>query len=201
MLKIIFSLVTFAFVVWLPIVIFVFLNRYKPAKPTPDPKVLTSVAYQRFGKGSLSHFSYYLEGESAVAIHSIRDIFEWLIGCEYVPDLKLFNDPDLWQHPVEFETKRQGDCEDHCLWAWRKLHDLEIDAEFVVGKIAQKSGSWGDHTWILLKNGQGEHIIETTAKRIDQFMIPASRAQRLYLPYYSMDTKLRSYAYRHPQKK
>lgn len=201
MLKIILSLATFAVVVWLPIIIYMFLNREKPVQLIQEPKRAVTVAHQYFGKGSITHFRYYLEGESAVTIKSIRDICEWLIGCEYVSDLVLFDHPDLWQHPVDFEANRKGDCEDHCLWAWRKLHDLEIDAEFVVGKIAQKSGSWGDHTWILFKNGQVEHIMETTAKRMDQFMVPDLRAKKLYQPYYSIDTKLRSYAFRRIQEK
>jgi len=201
MLKILLSLVTFTAVVWLPIIIYVFLNRKKPVQLTQEPKRAVTVAHQHFGKGSTAHFGHYLEGESIVMVNSIRDICEWLIGCEYVSDHELFNLPDLWQHPVDFEANRKGDCEDHCLWAWRKFHDLWIEAEFVVGKIAQKSGIWNDHTWILLKNGQVEHIMETTAKRMDQFIIPDSRAKVLYLPYYSMDTKLRSYVYRRTQKK
>jgi predicted transglutaminase-like cysteine proteinase len=199
MLKIIFSLTAFAAVIWLPIIIYVFLERTKPAKSKSKPKVAASVAHQYFGKGSVSHFSHYLQGDSKVAVNSIRDIFEWLLGCQYVPDLELFDHPDLWQHPSDFEKARQGDCEDHCLWAWRKLHDLGIDAEFVVGKIAQNGGGWGDHTWILLKNDKTEHILEATAKRMDRFVVSESRAKR-YRPYYSMDTKLRSYVHQ-PQRK
>jgi predicted transglutaminase-like cysteine proteinase len=195
MLKIILSLVTFAALIWLPITIYIVRNKNKASQVNPVSKRSISVDHQRFGKGSLSHFRLYLKGESNVSIKSVQDICEWLMECQYVSDYELFRYPDLWQHPLDFEVGRKGDCEDHCLWAWRKLHDLGIEAEFVVGKIALKNGGWGDHTWILLKNGGSDQIIETTAKRMDQFMVTASKAEHLYRPYYSMDTKLQSYVY------
>jgi hypothetical protein len=159
------------------------------------------VGHARFGKGSISEFSDYLQGESTVTVSSVQDICEWLLACKYVPDNELFDNPDLWQHPVDFEIQRQGDCEDHCLWAWRKLHDLGIDAEFVVGKIARKKGGWGDHSWILLKGGETERVMETTAKRMNQFFVPDSKAKRLYMPYYSIDTRLHSYVYQRTSKR
>lgn len=156
---------------------------------------LGSVDHQRFGKGSLSHFRLYLQGESTVSVESLQDICEWLMECQYVSDYELFDHPDFWQHPLDFEKKRQGDCEDHCLWAWRKLHDLGIEAEFVVGKIVLKNGGWGDHTWLLLKNGASNQILEATAKRMDQFIVAETKAKYLYRPYYSIDTNLQSYIY------
>ena len=195
MLKIFLSLLTFGLMVWLPIVVYELLNRKTPNQTSLQTKKAIPIAYQRFGKGSRSHFSEYLEGESRVPVKSIRDICEWLMGCEYVPDLTLFDHPDLWQHPLEFEARQKGDCEDHCLWAWRKLHDLGVDAEFVVGKIHLKNGSWGDHSWIQIKNGRVEHVFEATAKTMKNFIIPSSKATRLYRPRYAMDTQLNSHVY------
>lgn len=141
-------------------------------------------------------YDRYLERESTVEIKSVRDMCEWLLGCEYMPDQEFFNQSDLWQHPVDFETTRKGDCEDHSLWAWRKFYDMGIQAEFVVGKIQGKDQTEGDHTWIILKNGSEFHIMETTLKRMEQFFVPSSKANNLYRPIYGMNTKLRSFVYK-----
>jgi predicted transglutaminase-like cysteine proteinase len=195
MLRIFWSLAAFAALVWIPIIIYVFIDNDKSTRRAIIQKETTLVPYWKFGKGSQHRFESYLERESQVEVNSVRDICEWLMGCEYVRDQELFDHPDLWQHPVDFEASRQGDCEDHSLWTWRKLHDLGIEAEFVVGKIRHLNGSWGDHSWVALTNGSDAHILETTAKKMDRFFVNASRADSEYRPVYGIDTKLRSFAY------
>ena len=71
----------------------------------------------------------------SVPVQSIDDIVAWLQSCEYVTDLDLFHERDFWQHPGTFERLRRGDCEDFALWAWRKLAEVGIDAEFCVGRV------------------------------------------------------------------
>ena len=68
-----------------------------------------------------------------MAVKSLQEICEWLVGCDYADDEAFFNEPDFWQHPVMFEQTRKGDCEDHALWAWRKLVELGFEAELVRG--------------------------------------------------------------------
>jgi hypothetical protein len=196
-LRIFSFLATFAFVGWFPIIIYVYLNRNKPQKQRVlTHKKAAPVSYRRFGAGSRYGFDWYLDRESQVDVRSIRGICEWLVSCQYVRDLELFDHPDLWQHPVDFETLRKGDCEDHSLWAWRKCHDLGIEAEFVVGKIYQGNGVWNAHTWIVIRNGRNLHLVETTAKRMDQFFVTSDKTRRLYRPVYGIDTKLRSFVYK-----
>jgi hypothetical protein len=84
-----------------------------------------------FGNGSRHDFAWYFQGDSSVHVSSIDDVQDWLLGCEYVSDPELFNEPDFWQHPRTFEQLRRGDCEDHALWAWRKLVELGHDAHLV----------------------------------------------------------------------
>jgi hypothetical protein len=199
MLRIFLPLAAFAILLGYPLYIYLFSDQSEKPKGVSSQRRSVNVPYRRFGKGSLSYFDWYLERPSLVEVKSIRDICEWLMGCQYIHDQELFNRPDIWQHPVDFEAQRQGDCEDHTLWAWRKLHDLGLDAEFVVGKLALGDGTWGDHTWIMLNDGLGEHLIETTAKRMDQFMVPPAKARQQYKPYFGMDTKLRSFAYQQPK--
>ena len=88
-----------------------------------------------FGPGSQRPFAEYFEGESRVPVGSIDGIVAWLQTCEYVTDLELFHQPDVWLHPGAFERLRRGDCEDFALWAWRKLAEIGIDAEFCVGRV------------------------------------------------------------------
>lgn len=201
MLRIFWSLAAFAGLVWVPIIIYVFFERNYTTRRATIEKIAVDIPYRKFGKGSRYGFEKYLERDSVVEVNSMRDICDWLMGCEYTRDQELFNQPDLWQHPMDFETNRQGDCEDHALWAWRKLHDLGIEAEFVVGKIRQKNGSWGDHSWVVIANGSDTHILETTAKKMDRFFVSGSRPEREYLPVYGINTKLFSYIYKRQKTK
>ena len=199
MLRILLPLAALAILLGYPLYNYLFSDRDATTRPAPYPKQPANIPYRRFGKGSISHFAEYLDRPSSVEVRSIRDLCEWLMGCQYVHDQELFDNVDLWQHPVDFESRRKGDCEDHALWVWRKLHDLNIEAEFVVGKLVLDNGTWGDHTWIVLANGKEEHLMETTAKRMDQFMVSSALAQQRYRPYFGIDTHLRSYAYPQPK--
>ena len=88
-----------------------------------------------FGPGSERPFAQYFEGQASVPVASIDDVVAWLQTCEYVSDVELFQKRDFWQHPTVFEQSKRGDCEDFALWAWRKLRELGIDAEFCVGRV------------------------------------------------------------------
>src|SRR6186997_2101769 len=103
-----------------------------------------------FGPGSQREFAHYFEGESGVRVESIDEIVEWLLTCQYMTDATQFNERDLWQHPIAFEQLRCGDCEDFALWAWRKLADIGIDAEFYVGRVVLggEPGTDRQHAWV-----------------------------------------------------
>ena len=93
----------------------------------PWERLPYTVKARAFGRGSIHPFPWYFEGGSAVEVKSLEDICAWLMECQYVADPDLFNESDFWQHPRTFERLRQGDCEDHALWAWRKLVELGFD--------------------------------------------------------------------------
>ena len=61
-----------------------------------------------FGPGSRQSFDKYFEGESCVRVGTIDDIVAWLQTCEYVTDLELFREPDVWQHPAIFENGNEA---------------------------------------------------------------------------------------------
>jgi len=199
MLRILFPLAALAILLGYPLYVYLFSDREQLTRKNASQKRLAKIPYQRFGKGSLSDFAEYLKRPSAVEIKSVRELCDWLMGCRYVHDQTQFESLDIWQHPADFEITRQGDCEDHALWAWRKLYEMGMEAEFVVGRLALPDGVWVDHSWILFTDDQGEHLLETTAKRMDQFIVPLPVVQQRYRPYLGIDTHLRTFAYPQPR--
>jgi hypothetical protein len=104
--------------------------------PHEDPwtRLQYRVPVHRYGLGAKHDFAWYFEGDSGVSAENIGDVCDWLLSCEYVRDPELFHEADFWQHPRTFEQLRRGDCEDHALWAWRKLVELGYDADLVSGR-------------------------------------------------------------------
>jgi hypothetical protein len=131
-----------------------------------------------FGSGSTRPFEYYLERTSTVDLDDLDDLASWLRGCTYTSDLAEFGTPDLWQHPVDFERRRRGDCDDHALWAWRKLIELGYSAKLV-------SGSRGvGHLWVMFPDHAGRTIlVESTAKGTRPMYMPHEEVCEDYRPY------------------
>ncbi len=156
-----------------------------------DGKVSTSLEVRQFGPGSINAFTWYFEGQSQVNVSSIMDICNWLRACQYTHDQKLFMKHDFWQHPLTFEQIRMGDCEDHALWAWRKLVELGLKTEFVVGDTKQERHAWVVFTW---KDGK-EYLFETTTKQ-GQMIHPLMTTNTHYYPELSIDHNLKTYRYK-----
>ena len=59
----------------------------------------------------------------------------------------------VWQQPCAFEQSRRGDCEDFALWAWRKLVEMGVDAEFYVGRVmcGDDPVSARQHAWVVYR--------------------------------------------------
>jgi len=110
-------------------------------------------ADERVRPGSRQPFAAYSRARCSVRVRSIDDIVAWLQTCEYVSDFTLFHKQDFWQHPAAFEKLRRGDCEDFALWAWRKLAELGIDAEFCVGRVICGDQPEIDrqHAWVVYR--------------------------------------------------
>ncbi|CAG0926425.1 hypothetical protein TFLX_00076 [Thermoflexales bacterium] len=152
------------------------------------------IAPKYFGPGSQHNFSWYLEQDSAVAARSIGEICRWLQACEYLTDLDQFRTIDHWQHPSEFELTRQGDCEDHALWAWRKLIGLGYAAEFMVGTSYRHNRSGEYHAWVVFTRKDRRYLLEAAYKQA-QMIAPLQQVQRLYDPDFSVDQQLQTYSY------
>ncbi len=162
--------------------------------PLTYEREATKVHHTQFGAGSRRPFTEYLNGESRVTVHSIEDICRWLQQCEYMRDADLFNQRDVWQHPGEFEALQKGDCEDHALWAWRKLKELNIPAEFVVGRTQWGENLNGVHAWVSYQENGRTYILETTHKKRN-LIYPLEAIQERYHPWYSVDAANQTYRF------
>ena len=163
---------------------------------SPWKRLSLPVPIGAFGPGSRREFAHYFEGESGVRVESIDEIVEWLLNCQYMTDAVQFNERDLWQHPVTFEQLRCGDCEDFALWAWRKLADLGIDAEFYVGRVivGDQPGVDRQHAWVVFRVDGVPFLFEPAASR--QLMIRRlAEAMDSYVPHFAVDGRLRTYAF------
>jgi hypothetical protein len=161
--------------------------------PLSYEKEAAQVHHTEFGAGSRRPFSHYLNGESRVQVRSVDDICRWLQTCEYVSDSDQFNQRDHWQHPGEFEAIRKGDCEDHALWAWRKLKEINIPAEFIVGRAEWGESSTGAHAWVSYRENGRTFILETTHKK--QIVYPVESIQTRYHPWFSVDEASQTYRF------
>ncbi len=169
----------------------IFKAHYAPhvADALPWVKKRKKIPYHHLATGSVNKFEWYFTGQSAVEVASIEDICDWLRGCKYESDKVLFTKSDYWQHPLEFEKLRQGDCEDHALWAWRKLVGLGLEAEYVLGHWQE-----GFHAWVMFEK-EGELYIFETTRKLSNIMIPALKIKDQYQPKYGVDHNFVTYRY------
>ena len=145
------------------------------------------VAPQAFGLGSKRPFTWYFQGSCDSAIGSVEEMCEWLRGCTYESDQLQFGVADVWLHPAEFERTRKGDCDDHALWAWRKLTELGYEAELFSGEVAGLASE--RHVWVVFKNAEGQQLLcETIAKRAGKMILPLETARKVYAPFFSVDS-------------
>ena len=122
-------------------------------------------------------------------VRSIDDIVAWLQTCEYVADLELFHERDVWQHPASFERLRRGDCEDFALWAWRKLGEIGIDAEFIVGRVVGDDSSEIDrqHAWVVYRVDGTAYLFEPAERNPSRISRRLADAMHEYVPHFAVN--------------
>jgi hypothetical protein len=158
---------------------------------SPWERVPMPVPSGAFGLGSRRQFGEYFDGESRVRVESIDDIVAWLQSCEYVSDTELFHERDVWQHPGAFEQLRRGDCEDFALWAWRKLDEIGIDAEFYVGRVQCGDDPANDrqHAWVVYQVDGTDFLFEPAAASRDRMIRPLADAKDSYVPHFAVNRR------------
>ena len=166
-------------------------------RESPWEPVTMRVPASVFGPGSRQSFDKYFEGESCVRVGTIDDIVAWLQTCEYVTDLELFREPDVWQHPAIFEKRKRGDCEDFALWAWRKLSELGIDADFCVGRVicADRPEIDRQHAWVVYRVDGTAFLFEPAARTAASMIRPLAEAMDEYVPHFAVNQRFDTYAF------
>jgi hypothetical protein len=155
---------------------------------SPWERVPIDVPPMAFGAGCDRSFIEYLAGQSVVPVPSIEAMIEWLLGCEYASDPEQFHEPDVWQHPTMFETRRRGDCEDFALWAWRKLADLGVGAEFFVGRVLDREPcNDRRHAWVVYAHEGGEYLLEPAAGERNRMIHSLPAVREGYVPHFAVD--------------
>ena len=148
-----------------------------------------------YGAGSRKKFSWYLDGDLDSRVMDIKSIKHWLTGCQYVKDDVLFNERDVWQHPITFERLRKGDCEDFSLWVWRKLIECGYEAEFVAGWTIHPGEEYRGHTWVLFKEEEQQFLFDAVATDKKRMVRTLEDVSEWYVPQVSVDYKLTRYVY------
>lgn len=135
-----------------------------------------------FGGGARHGFDWVFEGETEVSVASLDEAITWLADCRYEADASLFREADYWQHPRTFEQLRRGDCEDFALWAWRKLVELGVDAELVVGRRVPPTSENSRHAWIIFRQDGEEFLFEPALRDRAAAIRPTWAVRAEYVP-------------------
>ncbi len=129
-------------------------------------------------------------------MNSVDELCDWLRGCVYDHDEVLFGVSDRWQSPADFERLRRGDCEDHALWAWRKLHELGFASELMVGRWLAAGVAQDYHAWVVYTDRDGRRmLLEAVTKGSTRMPRPLDEVARDYLPFHSIDGELQTFTY------
>lgn len=164
---------------------------------SPWERLTISVPAKAFGTGSEQPFTAYFQGASSVRVESIDDIVAWLRTCEYAADIDLFQTRDHWQHPGIFEQRRRGDCEDFALWAWRKLTEIGVDAEFYVGRVMceDRPENHYQHAWVVYHMGGSAFLFEPAAQTQAAMICPLEDARAAYIPHFAVNHRFETSAF------
>jgi hypothetical protein len=146
-----------------------------------------------FGDGARNGFEWVFQGESAVNVSSLDQIIDWLDGCRYETDSSLFRESDYWQHPHTFEQLRRGDCEDFALWAWRKLVEVGIDADLVIGRRVPPGAENSRHAWILFRDGSDEFLFEPIVRDRSTAVRRVTAVRAEYIPEFGVTREKRRF--------
>jgi hypothetical protein len=138
------------------------------------------------GAGARRGFDWVFEGDTGVSVRGLEDILDWLASCHYETDASLFRESDYWQHPYTFEQLRRGDCEDFALWAWRKLVELGIDADLVIGRRVPPGAENSRHAWILFRDGDDEFLFEPVVRDRSSAVRHVTTVRTEYIPEFGV---------------
>ena len=170
-------------------------------KSGPWTRLAAKLRRTHFSSSLQHEFSWFFQGTSQIKALSVEEVCGFLCNCQYMSDEELFMERDFWQHPVTFEKTKMGDCDDHALWAWRKLSEIGIEAELVSGKLVNPgafvASPPGGHAWVIFREPDSAswRVLEATSKRKDKMVLTPEEAKKSYHGQYSVDSKFRTYRF------
>ena len=139
-------------------------------------------------------FDWVFQGESTAGVQTLDELIRWLAECTYDSDARLFQEADFWQHPRTFEHLRRGDCEDYALWAWRKLLEIGVDADLVIGRRVPPGTENSRHAWILFRLRDEEFVFEPVACQDRSVAVrPLAVARGEYIPEFGVNRERRRF--------
>jgi hypothetical protein len=158
--------------------------------PVRDPWARLPIEAPLAVYGGARHgFDWVFEGESESTVETFDELVHWLGECAYDTDARLFQEDDFWQHPRTFERLRRGDCEDFALWAWRKLLEMGMDADLVIGRRVPPGSANSRHAWILFRDGDAEFLFEPACRDRALAVRPLASVREDYIPELGVSAK------------
>jgi hypothetical protein len=148
-----------------------------------------------FGDGARRGFDWVFEGETCATVTTFEDVLGWLADCDYATDAHLFQEPDFWQHPRTFEHLRRGDCEDFALWAWRKMVELRMEADLVIGRRVPPGAANSRHAWIVFRDGGEEFVFEPVARDRALAVRRVAAVRHEYIPEFGVSAERRRFLF------
>lgn len=148
-----------------------------------------------FGGAARHGFDWVFEGETATAVSTFDDIVAWLSECSYESDASLFRESDYWQHPHTFEQLRRGDCEDFALWAWRRMIEIGIDADLVIGRRVPPGAENSRHAWILFRHDGDEFLFEPILCERGEAVRRVTAVRAEYIPEFGVTRERRRFLF------
>lgn len=133
--------------------------------------------------------AWYLTGDSEVHISSVKELCEWLFSCEYISwegqDRKTLD----WQHPLDFEKEKKGNCVDFSLWAWRRLIELDVKVELFAGEWI-RLGKKKQYFWVVFESDGEKYLIDTVSKDKEKMLYRLESVKNIYIPWASVDNDM-----------
>jgi hypothetical protein len=158
--------------------------------------------------GPPDYYYSYRGRQSKVSADSLDEICDWLMACEYRLQPEHLCRRGGWPPADDFENNRRGDCKDHALWAWRKLNEIGVPAELLVGQCRshdedfQEFNPWtfsGDffqgHAWVQFQQGGVSYLLDSTQKVRDAMIRPLVELRAYYLPWFGVGPACQRYKY------
>ncbi len=155
----------------------------------PWSSIAVSFSPNLMGYRCVKDINIYLDGKSKVSVDTLEAIQDWLKDCHYKARVDADELSLEWQHPLEFENTRGGHCVDYALWCWRKLNEIGMEAQLMLGERL-RDGEYRQHGWIVYEKQGKEYLFEplpvSRNNMVENFHIVRSN----YIPWLSITSEL-----------